>query len=140
VDYLVKPLSERRFRATIARVRERLGTGQGTVAAAPLAVPTDSGELLLHPAEITWIAAQDDHAVVHTRGRRYRVRASLAALEAQLRPARFARVHRGALVRLDTVRELKTDGATTVVLRDGTELAVSRRRVAKLKALLRTAG
>lgn len=140
VDYLVKPLSERRFRATIARVRERCGAGRPSPVTAPLAVPTDRGELLLQPAEITWIAAQDDHAVVHTRGRAYRVRASLAALERQLRPARFVRVHRSALVHLEAVRELRgaSGSETCVVLRDGSSVPVSRRQIAKLRGLLRS--
>ncbi len=135
VDYLVKPLSERRFRATIARVRERFGGGHPKVGPAPLAVPTDAGELLLQPAEIAWIEAEDDYALVHAAARRYRVRASLTALEAQLRPARFVRVHRKALVRLEEVRELRTDH---LVLRDGTRVPVSRRQVAKVRALLRS--
>ena len=44
-----------------------------------------------------------------------------------------------AIVRLDWVREWKADGAggAVVVLRDGTELPVSRRRLARVKALLR---
>jgi len=139
VDYLVKPLSERRFRATIARVRERFGAGPGTAAAAPLAVPTDTGELLIEPVEIVWISAQGDHAVVHTRDRAYRVRVSLAALEGQLRPARFARVHRQALVRLEEVRELRTGEGreACVVLKDGTIVPVSRRQVGAVRALLK---
>ena len=139
VDYLVKPLSERRFRTTMTRVRERFGSGNSGVTPAPLAVPTDTGELLLQPVEIAWIAAEDDYAVVHAGARRYRVRASLAALEAQLRPARFARVHRKALVRLEEVRELRTVNGrdARIVLRDGTAIAVSRRQVGKLRTLLK---
>ena len=141
VDYLVKPLSERRFRATIARVRERFG-GQGNARPAPLAVPTDAGELLLQPAEIAWIEAEDDYALVHAGARRYRVRASLTALEAQLGPARFARVHRSALVRLEEVRELRVANGreARILLRDGTSVPVSRRRVSKVRTLLRFAG
>jgi len=142
VDYLVKPLSERRFRATIARVRARFGGGHDRAAPAPLAVPTDAGELLLQPAEISWIEAEDDYAVVHAGARCYRVRASLTALAAQLRPARFARVHRSALVRLEDVRELRTANGrdARILLKDGTSVPVSRRQVGKVRALLRIAG
>ena len=102
-------------------------------------MPTDRGELLLQPVEIMWIEAQDDHAVVHAHDRAYRVRASLAALERQLRPARFARVHRSALVRLEEVRELRSGPGrdARVVLRDGSSVPVSRRQVGKLKSLLK---
>ena len=136
LDYLVKPLSETRFRVTMRRVLERLRTrGRNRIA-----VQTTSGELLLDDGEIDWIEAQDDHAAIHAGAKRYRVRQSLAAFESQLDPARFARVHRSAIVRLDHVRELSTSkpgGETIVLLRDGTTLPVSRRRLARLRARLR---
>lgn len=169
LDYLVKPLSEARFRATLARVRERLRledavalatrlaallgaeaggrpaaagrTGfQGRPTGVPIAVPTATGELLLDPSEIDWIEAEDYYVGIHTAGKRFRLRESLATLEARLDPARFLRVHRGALVQLDRVREWRAGasrGEATLVLRDGTELPVSRRRVAQVKAVLR---
>ncbi|HEV8263653.1 MAG TPA: response regulator [Gemmatimonadales bacterium] len=163
LDYLVKPLVEARFRATIARVRERIRVHDavalaGRLAAllngeatprttaprtgAPIAVPTATGEQLIDPGEIDWIAAEDDHAGIHAGARHCRVRESLSALEARLDPAQFVRIHRSAIVRLDEIREWKTGASGTeavVVLRDGTELPVSRRRLARVKALLRPA-
>lgn len=136
LDYLVKPLSEARFRATMARVLDRLGTRTRTA----LAVPTENGALLLDAQEIDWIAARDDYAEIHAGTRTFRMRATLSALAARLEAARFVRVHRSALVRVDQVRELGTgrSGAEPVVrLRDGTEVPVSRRRLAQVKARLR---
>ena len=136
LDYLVKPLSEARFRTTMARVLDRLRSRGGT----RIAVPTSDGELLLDDGEIDWIEAQDDHAAIHAGTKRYRVRQSLIAFESQLDPARFARVHRSAIVRLDRVRELRTTdagGEAIVLLRDGTTLPVSRRRLAHLRSRLR---
>jgi two-component system LytT family response regulator len=137
LDYLVKPLSEARFRATIARVRERL---RRVTAISRIAVPTPTGELLLDEGAIDWIAAQDDYAAIHSGTQRYRVRAPLSALATRLDPARFVRIHRSAIVRLEQVRELRTDPAgreTVAVLRDGTRLPVSRRRLSQVKSLLR---
>ena len=136
LDYLVKPLSESRFRATMTRVLARFRAQTG----GRIPVPTPAGELLLDAGEIDWIEAQDDHADIHAGRRRYRVRQSLTEFESRLDPARFARVHRSAIVRLDHVRELREEAQETVVmLRDGTALPVSRRRRAQLKALLRQA-
>lgn len=135
VDYLVKPLSETRFRMTMTRLAERLRNRRPE---ARVAVPTGDGTRLLDAGEIGWIEAEDDHAVIHAASGRHRLRQSLAALEARLDPASFARVHRSAIVRLDQVREVRTDdrGETTLVLRDGTILLVSRRRAARIKELL----
>ena len=138
LDYLVKPLAEARFRSTIARVRERIRAAR---AGPRIAVPTETGELLLDAGEIDWIGARDDHAEIHVGARRYRVRQSLSALEARLDDTRFARIHRSAIVRLTHVRELRTDPASrtaTLVLHDGTSLPVGRRRLARVRSLLTT--
>jgi len=137
LDYLVKPLSEARFRATIARVRERLQRSRPN---SRIAVPTETGELLLDAGEIDWIGAEDYHAGIHAGCKHYRVRESLATLESRLDPARFVRVHRSAIVRVDGVRELQigsSEREAVVVLRNGTELPVSRRRLAKVRRSLR---
>jgi two-component system LytT family response regulator len=136
LDYLVKPLSEARFRATITRVRERIRASR---AGKRLAVPTDTGELLLDATEIDWIGAQDDHVEIHAGTRRFRVRQALGTLEGQLDASRFLRIHRSAIVRLDHVRELRSHPASrtaSLILRDGTTLPVSRRRIARVRGLL----
>ena len=136
LDYLVKPLSEVRFRTTMTRVLDRLATRART----PIAVSAGRGTLLLDPDEIDWIVARDDYAEIHAGPKTYRVRTTLGALGSRLDAARFVRVHRSAIVHVDQVRELKTGrgGAETVVrLRDGTELPVSRRRLSQVKSRIR---
>ncbi len=161
IDYLVKPLSQERFDVTVARVRERMRMkgavdlasrlaavlgGADTEHQAPdthrsmrLVVPTATGQLMLDAAEIDWIEARDFYAGVHTRGTRFLVRESLRSVVKRLDPALFFRTHRGAIVRLDLVRELMAvqDGGAVAVLRDGARVPVSRRRVEPLRALLR---
>jgi two-component system LytT family response regulator len=167
LDYLMKPLTEARFAAAIARVRKRMraedalalarrlsaligqdsdrilppavpGARGRRPATARIAVPTERGELLLDPDEIDWIEADDCYAWIHSGPRRYRIRDSLAALEGRLDPARFVRIHRRTIVRLDQARALKVEGgAAEVVLRDGTALPVGRRRLARVRSLLR---
>jgi two-component system LytT family response regulator len=140
LDYLVKPLSEARFRATVTRVRERIRHGQ---AATRIAVPTATGTRLLDAGEIDWVEAREDYAVIHAGGERFRVRQALTRLAAGLDPRRFVRVHRSYLVRLGQVRDL-VDGAeagdAAVRLRDGTVLPVSRRRLSEVRARLTAPG
>jgi two-component system LytT family response regulator len=160
LDYLVKPLSRSRFDATIRRVRDRLRLAEAGELAARLAellaadagrrggsgdgggriaIPTATGRLLLDPEEIDWIEARDYYAGIHAGGHRRLVRESLASLEKRLDPSRFVRVHRSALVRLERIRELRSDpeGDSVAILVDGTEIPVSRRRRERLAALLR---
>ena len=137
VDYLVKPLGEARFRTTMARVYQRL---RERPPGARIPVPAADGVVMLDAADVDWIEAEDDHAVIHAGTARHRVRRPLADLEARLDPERFVRVHRSALVRLDRVEKVRSPGAgeMTVVLRDGTELPLSRRRAAEVKRRLRS--
>jgi two-component system, LytTR family, response regulator len=103
-----------------------------------LVVPTATGDLVLDVDEIDWIEADDYYAAVHTRGRRHLIRESLSSLETRLDPARFVRIHRSAIVHLERVREFRNDqSGSEVVLRDGTRIAVSRRRREQVASLLR---
>jgi two-component system, LytTR family, response regulator len=136
LDYLVKPLVAARFAATMARVRQRLRERRPAV----LVVGTPTGSLVLDAKEIDWIEADDYYSRVHAGGARHLIRESLASLRRRLDASDFARVHRGALVRLDRIREIRATprGGTVVVLRDGTTIPVSRRRRSALQALLRS--
>lgn len=154
VDYLVKPVTEARFAEALARARERLD-GRNAVALAKqlqtlmagindgappprakqtahshrLVVPTSTGDLVLDADEIDWIAADDYYADLYAGGRRHLLRESLSSLEERLEASDFVRVHRSAIVNVSRVRELRTVGDNVVVvLRDGTEVPVSRRR------------
>jgi two-component system, LytTR family, response regulator len=166
VDYLVKPLREARFAEAVQRVRERLRSAdavtlsrqlsallatttdrearptQSSTPSRRIVVPTSTGELVLDAEEIDWIEADDYYAAVHTRGRRHLIRESLSSLEGRLDAARFVRVHRSAIVNLERVREYRTDvpGECAVLLRDGTRIAVSRRRREQVVDLLRRHG
>jgi two-component system LytT family response regulator len=129
VDYLVKPIHEARFEDALARVRERLRAPRRLI------IGTNGSSLVLDPDEIDWIEAEDYYAAVHARGRRHLIRESLGSLAARLDGAHFVRIHRRAIVNLARVREVRADSA--VILRDGTELPLSRRRREHVAAAMR---
>jgi two-component system, LytTR family, response regulator len=136
LDYLVKPLVAARFTATMARVRERMRERRP----ARLVVGTPTGSLVVETHEIDWIEANDYYSRIHAGSAQHLIRESLASLWRKLDASHFVRVHRGALVRLDRIREVRStpEGGTVVVLRDGTAIPVSRRRRAALQARLRS--
>lgn len=138
IDYLVKPLDEARFRATISRVRERLQQCAAKRESA-IVVPTREGQLLLHSDEIFWANAEDDYVIIHARGGTFRMRGSLSALEERLDPHEFTRVHRSAIVRLREVREWRNSGPSRdalLILRNGAKVQVSRRRISRVRELV----
>ncbi len=88
--------------------------------------------------EIDYIEAANYKVRIHVGGDVHEVRETLANLEERLDPQRFARIHRGVIVNIDRIKELQPyfNGAFVVILEDGTELRLSRRRRDTLEDLL----
>lgn len=87
------------------------------------------GALRVPLGEIDWIAAAGDYAELHSAGRAMLTDDSLAALSRRLPADEFARIHRGAIVRIDRIREIRRlgRGDAMLVLTDGRQLRLSRR-------------
>jgi two-component system LytT family response regulator len=123
LDYLLKPFSDQRFvlddRAAAdpeARYLERL-------------VLKSSGRVTFVGVEdVDWIEAAGMYVTLHAGPRAHLYRSSLAHLLQRLDPKRFVRVHRSIAVNTERIRELqpRSHGDYTVVLKDGTELVMSR--------------
>ncbi len=102
-----------------------------------------SGRVFFQPVEeIDWIEAADYYARLHVGGKTHLVRETLAALEKQLDPGQFLRVHRSAIVNIARIRELRPDWRNRheLVLRDGTTVPLSRGRKAAVERLLSRSG
>ena len=142
VDYLTKPLTERRFDAALERVRERVRLRELAAREQPLQTThlvsrVGARDIIVPLETVDYIEADDVYAVVHAAEKRYLVRTALEALEHDLDPAQFIRVHRSYIVRASRIREVRRAGAMVVVLETGAEIPVSRRRRAALDAVLK---
>lgn len=137
VDYLLKPVSEARFEATIQRVVRKLAPTPPPVPT--VAVPTAGGVVVLSVADIDWIETADNYARLWVGERSYLLRESVRELEERVRDHGFLRAHRRALVRLDRVRALTCTraGSMVAVLACGTAIPVSRRKRAAFAAAVR---
>jgi hypothetical protein len=93
-----------------------------------VAVRTRTGVELVDLARVDWIETQGNYLALHGGTSVWLVRETSAAFEAELDPARFARIHRRTLVALDRVRAVTPLGAGDALVRlaDGTELRMSR--------------
>jgi len=160
VDYVTKPFSDARLREALdrakRRVRERrLGELATQVASlsAELAVekdvkPADSPYLqrlafkvgdrsvVLKPSEILWVEAEDYYAMVHSTRGRHLVRIPLSTLEQKLDPRQFVRVHRGAIVNLEAVREVEQRDGMWLTLTNGARVPVSRARRRRVEEIV----
>lgn len=139
IDYLVKPVSEARFAATINRLLKRLKAATPVPAPERIVATTARGAVVLNVSDIDWIEAAGNYAQVWVGQRSYFLRESLHTLAERLRPHGFLRAHRRALVRLDGVLELSRDplGGLIAILSCGVRIPISRRRQASFTAALR---
>lgn len=146
LDYLLKPFKISRFQEALQKARETLG-GRGTQDALTrmlklmeeqrrddtpkltrLAIKDDDRTLFVPVADIDWIEASGNYAVVHCGKQRHTLRETMAWLDTQLPEQTFLRVSRSAIVNLSRVRELQpgVGGENVLVLADGSTLEISR--------------
>ena len=139
LDYLVKPVSEARFAATMKRLEKRLSQSKQATREERIIVTTSRGATVLHLSEIDWIEAAGNYAQLWIGQRNYFLRESLQLLEERAGKHGFIRAHRRALVRLDGVRELirTPAGALFATLTSGARIPISRRRAAGFTAAFR---
>jgi two-component system, LytTR family, response regulator len=141
VDYLLKPFDADRFARALRRARGRMSEGKADRLEALLATLQPArtyperlllkheGTVVVVPAhDIDWIEAADNYVRIHARTGRYMAREPIKQIEAKLDPARFARVHRSAIVNLSRVKSLDpvTSGEALITLTTGTRLTLSR--------------
>lgn len=151
VDYLLKPFGKGRFDEAVQHALERIGSNEpapvkavaeesrpaGQVAERILI--KDGSKVLVIPAErIDYVEAQDDYIAVRTEGRSHLKMQRLSVLETQLDPHRFVRIHRSYILNIERLAkiELYAKDSRTAILKDGTQLPVSRTGYDKLKELL----
>lgn len=138
-DYLLKPVSGDRLHEAVRRLRRSLDDGGATTTApepvtsqtaffSRLAVP-DQGRLrVISVDDVDHVLAQRNYVELFVGERAYRLRETLSHLEARLDPARFVRVHRSRLVRVDGVADIEAlaHGQYVLRLRNGTRLRSGR--------------
>ncbi len=133
IDYLLKPVSQERFSAAIARAREKLSTSAKS--SEPIAkyarrflVERRKAAYFLPVDSIHYIAADRNYALLHTELGEFALRSTMDALEKRLDPAEFARVSRSAIVRVAAIREIRQgDDMSILVLTSGAEIACSKK-------------
>jgi len=94
-------------------------------------------EVMVEVADIDWIEAAGNYAVLHVGGDTFEIRSSLSKLEAELDPKRFVRVHKSHMVNIARVTEVTPwiSGDWRIRLQDGAEVNLSRRYRQRFEAL-----
>jgi two-component system LytT family response regulator len=79
--------------------------------------------------DVDWIETQGNYLALHVGTRAHLVRATAEQFASKLDPARFVRIHRCAIVRIERVQEIRplTNGDALLTLANGVEVRASRR-------------
>jgi two-component system LytT family response regulator len=145
LDYLMKPFSDERWEATLARAKRRheelnlreFGRGVLSMLATRsqvdryldrLVVKGSGTTRFVRIADIDWIEGAGVYVNLHIAGKELLYRSALNALAAHLDPMKFIRVHRSCIVNIDSILELQpiSHGEFELVLKDGHRSRVSR--------------
>ncbi|HVP38182.1 MAG TPA: LytTR family DNA-binding domain-containing protein [Candidatus Saccharimonadales bacterium] len=155
VDYVMKPIGRERLAEAVQQVRGRLSgaagatrgpsaVALGTAARSPgryleRLLVKDGARVQVIPLDgVDWIQAQDDYAAIRSEGRTHLKLQPLTDIAAGLDPQRFVRIHRSYVLNLDRLERLEpyAKDRRVAILKDGTELPVSRAGYARLRELL----
>jgi two-component system LytT family response regulator len=131
IDYLVKPVAQERFARAIQRARARLQgavTPETPVYTRRFLVERRRVAYLLPVEHIDWIGADRNYARLFSSKGEFALRTTMDRLQHQLDPATFTRVSRGAIVRLQAIREVhqRVAGNYIAILESGAEVPCSK--------------
>jgi len=150
VDYLLKPFTRERFEEALKRALSRVGSTDSPVQdlvkevrhqQQPLEriLIKEGASVRVLPADtVDYVEAEDDYIAFHVSGKKHLKHQALSDLEQQLDPNRFVRIHRSYILNIDRISKLEpySKDNRMAVLKDGTQLPVSRTGYDKLKGLL----
>jgi two-component system, LytTR family, response regulator len=160
IDYLIKPFDDERFEKAFRRARKMIELNQVSKlsdelrallragAAEPGTVKSQyleriavemRGQVRVVPVkQIDYMVASGPYAELYVGDKRYLIRERMQTLEERLDPAKFFRIHRSAIVRLDLIETLirNPGGDYGVQLKGGVKLKVSRSRFESLETLM----
>jgi two-component system LytT family response regulator len=154
LDYLLKPFDRERFQHALGRARDQLQhtkTAELNERLVALLEDNQSGKkplerlvikaggrvFFVRTEEIDWIEAAGNYARIHVGKEAHLLRETMSTLEGRLDTEKFLRIHRSTIVNVDRIQELQPwfHGDYVVILRDGTQLTLSRGYRQKMQEL-----
>jgi two-component system LytT family response regulator len=155
LDYLLKPFDRERFRKALERAKGHIGrsrtqaqekklegllteVSQERKSLERIVIKSTSRVFFLRTDEIDWIEAAGNYLKLHAGKEFHLLRETMNGLEAKLDPKVFLRIHRSTMVNVERIKELQPffHGDYLVILKDGTQLTLSRTHRPKLQHLM----
>lgn len=141
IDYLLKPVENRRLDVALDRARKILSSLQDqppvkpALEAGPGVMPPSLARILVRSGmreqivrveHILWVEADGNYVNLHCVKEKHFIRENIGKLEQMLPASQFVRVNRSALVNIESIVEIRHSGkAARAVLTDGSELPLT---------------
>jgi two-component system, LytTR family, response regulator len=158
LDYLLKPLDQKRLHVAIERTRAELLKAHDrhltrrlldylaeAKSESPmdkrLVVKSEGRVVFLRMDEIDWIEAAANYVRLQAGSQSYLMREGIGHIASRLDPNQFLRIHRSIIVNVRKIKELQpcNRGEYMVILTNGKELSCSRGYRAHLQQLIASA-
>ncbi|MGI5122441.1 LytR/AlgR family response regulator transcription factor [Marinactinospora thermotolerans] len=144
IDYLLKPVRADRLSTALAKVVRMAAAGGPPTAPSPLpdalaALPVETAgrTRYVRRDDVQFVEANGDYVRLHTPAGTHMVRMPISRLEEYWAGHGFTRVHRGYLVALSAIRELRSDTVGGLLAHtDLGDVPVSRRHSRELRERL----
>jgi two-component system LytT family response regulator len=155
LDYILKPFDDERFQEALKRAKDHWRRNRGHELESKLRellarkiqgsnyldrmIVKETGRIsFVKTEDIKWFRAEGNYVKLFLGKQTHMLHTSMNALEAQLDPKRFFRIHRSLIINIEHLQELRPwhTGEYVVIMRDGTELTMSRGYRDRLNDLL----
>jgi len=161
LDYLLKPIEEKRFEEALERARRQLRQQEADTLSRQLrgvlreyaddeedsgierfTIRTRNRIYFVDADDVQWIESEGDYVALHDGEDTHLLRKTMKELEQQLDSTRFLRVHRSYIVNADYIEELRPldHGTYQLHMASGTPLRTSRGYSDNVDALLDATG
>ena len=152
VDYLLKPYSRDRFNEALGKAKRKISSQTSSQSGLEkvieqhqereeltrVAVRTGTKINIVSVESIKYLEAQDDYVKLYTEEGNFLKQQTMKYFEGHLPNEDFVRIHRSFIVKVKEIARVELMGKDThvVLLKDGSQLSVSRSGYARLKEVL----
>lgn len=117
-DYLLKPLNYARFFKAANKALENMDKQNLDLDSKAVFIKTGGSLINIKYTDILWVEALENYVVINAKDEKYTIHFTMKAIENQLPPTIFKRVHRSYIINIKEIHSIE-DNTISLKLEDG---------------------